>query len=134
MFEVREPEAAATIAALQTSSSRIERVIDERTLSLTLESGKHVSVRLLGIVARNDRGASEYLAEEIVGCKARCEFDRRRLASDGAILAYVFAGERCVNEELLKRGLARYEAHPGDSSAWSRRLKQAAQGEAKPQR
>jgi micrococcal nuclease len=77
------------------------------------------TVRLLGIDLRARPGqiappgpAADALVRRLVaGCggQVRLRLDRQRLDGQGRFLAYVYAGDRMLNEELLAAGLARVE-------------------------
>lgn len=60
----------------------------------------------------------------------RLQLDRRRVDEQGRYLAYVFAGDQMLNEELLRAGLAKISVYPGDSQTVGRELKKA-EGEAR---
>jgi micrococcal nuclease len=97
---------------------RVERVVDGATLRLTNQA----TIRLLGIdasttVPRHGRLAPRGPAADAftrrfvtgAGGQVRLRLDRERLDRQGRFLAYVFAGDRMLNEELLLAGLARVE-------------------------
>ena len=48
------------------------------------------------------------------------ELDRRRLNSQGHFLAYVYVGDKLLNEELVRAGLARVDIYPGDNQTMHR--------------
>lgn len=52
-------------------------------------------------------------------------FDRRRLDRYERFLAYVFVGDRMLNVELVRAGLARVAVFPGDSQSQARLIRQA---------
>ncbi|MFH1913566.1 MAG: thermonuclease family protein [Pseudomonadota bacterium] len=89
---------------------RLVRVIDGDSLVVEL-AGRREEVRLIGIDA--PEGRQEYGArarrEVMELCRGqglRLEFDVERRDRYGRLLAYVFVGERMLNEELLRAGLA----------------------------
>lgn len=53
------------------------------------------------------RRASRFNAELVVGRQVNLEFDRERRDRYGRLLAYVYAGGRLVNAQLVRAGLAR---------------------------
>jgi len=111
----------------------VERVIDGDTI--VLEGG--VRVRLLGLDAPElgqHGGKSECYAPEakvfleslITGADRSIflSFEPVRYDRYGRTLAYLWDGERFLNEVLLREGYARF--HAGDSVRWRERLRLAA--------
>lgn len=74
--------------------------------------------------------ASHFTREFVSGNLVRLRFDKRRMDKYHRRLAYVFVGEKMLNEELLRAGLARVMVFPGDSESIARGLR-AAQAEAR---
>ena len=94
---------------------RVAEVIDGDTI--VIDDGKGTLVRYLGIdtpeAARQDSPGDPYSAEaaefnrKLVGGKrVRLEFDSEKYDVYGRLLAYVFADDVSVSEELLRQGLA----------------------------
>ena len=94
---------------------RVTEVIDGDTIAIN--DGKGTLVRYTGIdtpeTARRDSPGDPYSAEatefnrKLVGGKrVRLEFDSERYDVYGRLLAYVYADDVLVNEELLRKGLA----------------------------
>ena len=94
---------------------RVAEVIDGDTIAV--DDGKGTIVRYLGIdtpeTARQDSPGDPYSAEatefnrKLVGGKrVRLEFDSEKYDVYGRLLAYVFADDVSVSEELLRQGLA----------------------------
>jgi len=117
--------------------ARVERVVDGDTLLLV--SGARV--RLQGIDAPETKHpdlpvqpwgpqASRFTADFIGERDVHLRFDRERIDQYGRFLAYVYVGDRMLNEELLRAGLARARLEYNYSDAMKRRFK-AAQAEAK---
>jgi len=90
------------------------RVLDGDTIIVK----PYGSVRLIGIDAPEmnyEIGLPEPYAQEakefarrlVLDKWVRLEYDRERRDSYGRLLAYVYAGERFVNAEIVKAGLAR---------------------------
>ncbi|MUM77235.1 nuclease [Pseudodesulfovibrio sp. F-1] len=106
---------AILVLALLCSCARAEavrlvRVIDGDSLLVEL-AGRREEVRLIGIDApegRQEFGARSrgHVAELCRGQTLRLEFDTQRRDRYGRLLAYLFAGELMVNEELVRSGLA----------------------------
>jgi len=55
----------------------------------------------------------------------RVELDKRRIDRFGRSLAYVYVGDELLNAEIVRAGLARVSAYPGDSLAILKLLRQA---------
>lgn len=123
---------------------RVVRVIDGDTLLLASEAkatergAASFRLRLLGIdcpeTVKPDQPvepwgpeASEFTREYLQAGRARLRFDNRRVDQYGRHLGYVFVGERMLNEELVRAGLARVSIYPGDSEAIGGRLRKAQQ-------
>jgi micrococcal nuclease len=111
---------------------RLERVVDGDTL-LVDGPGR---VRLMGIdcpesvkpehpVEPWGPEASEFTRQFLRGGQVRLQFDRERIDQYGRLLAYAFVGEKLLNEELLRAGLARAELQYHYSSAMKRRFREA---------
>ncbi len=110
----------------------VERVVDGDTLLLAND----VRVRLIGVdtpetvrpehpVEPFGPEAAEFTRAFLSGGQARLTFDRQREDRFGRTLAYVWVGERLLNEELLRAGLARFESQYRYSEAMKRRFRQA---------
>ena len=113
--ERRRPQPPETLAE---GLYRVDRVVDGATLRLTNQA----TIRLLGIdlsTAVVRRGApapigpaADAFTRRFVtaaGGHVRLRLDRERLDRQGRFLAYVFADDRMLNEELLLAGLARVQ-------------------------
>ncbi len=92
---------------------------------LVAQQGRQFRVRLLGVSASDDLRARLTLAELTRSGPASIELDKRRAASDGAWLAYVYTDEQLVNAAMLRAGWGRYEPYPGDSVSHGRQLREA---------
>lgn len=101
----------------------------------------HETVRLIGVNAPESvkpdwpvepfgPEASQFTKQFLAGGNAHLEFDRERLDQYGRTLAYVWVGDRLLNEELLRAGLGRFEPQYHYSETMKRRFRQA-QNEAK---
>lgn len=104
--------------ALQEGTYRVERVVDGDTLKLA----NGAKVRLIGVDTPEVYNvktpepfgpeASAY-AEQFIndaGRDVRLQLDLERKDKYGRFLAYVYAGDRMLNEELARAGLATYES------------------------
>ena len=138
----REPPLAEGVYA-------VVRVVDGDTLlvapqsSPPAENRREIRLRLLGIDCPESvkpdhpvepwaREAAEFTRQFVSGGSVRLRFDKRRLDQYDRYLAYVFVGDRMLNEELVRAGLAFVSTFPGDSDAMTRRLR-AAEREAQEQ-
>ncbi len=84
-----------------------------------------VEVRLLGIELVEGPQAVRKIRELIADQNVRLRFDRRRLDTDGVLLAYLYAGEQLLNAELVRQGLAHEATHGADSGPLVRQIQQA---------
>ena len=127
----------------------VVRVVDGDTLIILYPSSarrggaadsdaEKVRVRLIGIDAPESvkpdhpvepfgPEAAEFAREFVSQGPARLRFDRRKLDKYGRLLAYVYVGDVMLNEELVRRGLARAVHYPGDSESLARRIRAAEQ-------
>ncbi|MBW3598941.1 MAG: thermonuclease family protein [Planctomycetes bacterium] len=69
--------------------------------------------------------ATEFTREFLVDGEVELRLDRRRKDRYDRFLAYVYVEDRLLNEELVRAGLARAEAYPGDSPQIARQLQEA---------
>lgn len=139
-------KSAATVDKADTLSAgeyEVARVVDGDTLRLV----GGARVRLLGIDtpevfvpggsgARKETPdrwgpeASAFAKQFVAGGRVRLEFDGARQDQYGRYLAYVWVGDKMLNEELLRQGLARHTPWFPYSDAMKKRLG-AVQQEAK---
>ncbi|MGI1805915.1 thermonuclease family protein [Exiguobacterium sp. TDN 0502] len=101
------------------TKATVERVIDGDTLKVRLADGKAESVRLLLVdtpetvkpdtpVQPYGNEASQFTKEALPsGTAIRLERDHSRTDRYGRVLAYVWYGDKMLNQELLRNGLAR---------------------------
>jgi micrococcal nuclease len=112
----------------------VDRVVDGDTIIFA----QHSVVRLIGVDAPETvkpehpveplgPEASAFTRRFLSLGVARLEFDRERVDRFGRFLAYVYVGDRLLNEELLREGLARWESHFHYSAAMKARFKRAQQ-------
>lgn len=94
----------------------MDRVVDGDTAKVFL-GGRSVYVRYIGIdtpesvapdrpVECGGPEASEFNRNRIEGRTVRLVFDRERYDRYDRLLAYVFVGDRLLNAEILREGLA----------------------------
>lgn len=113
---------------------RVERVVDGDTLLLA----NRARVRLQGIdtpeSVKPDHAvepfaleASEFTRRFVTEGRGevRLQFDRERVDKYGRFLAYVWVGDRMLNEELLRAGLATAETGFRYSAAMKTRFRRA---------
>ncbi len=119
---------------------RVERVVDGDTLLLV----DRTRVRLIGVntpeTVKPDTPlepwgaeASQFTRDFLAAGDVRLEFDEERLDQHGRTLAYVWVGDKLLNEELIRAGVGRAEMHFHYASEKKDRFR-AAQQEAKKQR
>lgn len=130
----QERRDASRNAPLAEGLYRIERVVDGDTLLLT----GGARVRLIGVDApetvRPDHPvepwgpeASTFTKDFLAGGEVRLQFDRERLDRYERYLAYVWVGDRMLNEELLRAGLATAELQFRYASSMKTRFRRAEQ-------
>ena len=112
----------------------VVRVVDGDTILFA----PHTVVRLIGVdtpetvrpnfpVEPFGPEATAFTRRFLAGGTARLSFDRERVDRFGRFLAYVWVGERMLNEELLRAGLARWEPNYNYSGEIKRRFRAAQQ-------
>lgn len=101
------------------TKATVERVIDGDTLKVKLADGKTEDVRLLLVdtpetvkpdtpIQPYGTEASAFTKETLPsGTAIRLERDHSRTDRYGRLLAYVWYGDKMLNQELLRKGLAR---------------------------
>ncbi len=102
-------------------------IMDGQTLEVAAQSATQppTRVRLLGIRVVDNASAQQWLKSNLAQQTVRIELDKRRRATDGAPLAYVYLGPTFVNAELIRRGWARHEPYPGDSASHAKLMRVA---------
>jgi len=124
--ETRDPQ------NLPEGDYQLRRVVDGDTLLLRDE----MRVRLMGVdtpeTVKEDTPvepwgpeATQFTREFTSGGNLRLQFDRERVDQYGRYLAYVWVGDRMLNEELLRAGLARWEPGYHYSQAMKNRFRKA---------
>ncbi|MEX0937665.1 MAG: thermonuclease family protein [Pirellulales bacterium] len=130
----QEAQQAPAPAALSEGMHTVERVVDGDTLLLTNKA----RVRLQGVdtpetvqpnhpVEPWGPESSDFTREFIGDGSVRLRFDLERKDRYGRFLAYVYKGERMLNEELLRAGLARARLEYRYSDTMKRRFREAEQ-------
>jgi micrococcal nuclease len=121
-------------AELPAEKAAVQRVVDGDTLLLP----DRTRIRLIGVNAPESvkpdspvepfgPEASDFTKHFIAGGDVRLEFDKERLDQYGRTLAYVWVGDKLLNEELLRAGLARWEKHYHYSDQKKARFRRAEQ-------
>ena len=96
----------------------VSRVVDGDTIEVEMPNGRTEDVRYIGVdtpetvdpsepVGCFGPKASHFNQGLVEGRNVRLRFDEERRDYYGRLLAYVYLGNRFVNAELLRRGLAR---------------------------
>jgi len=110
----------------------VQRVVDGDTLLLTDRS----RVRLMGVdtpetvkpdhpIEKWGPEASAFTKKFVAGGRVRLQFDKEREDQYGRVLAYVFVGDKMLNEELLRQGLARFTPQYRFSQSMKNRFRKA---------
>jgi micrococcal nuclease len=118
---------------LESGAYRVARVVDGDTLVLADPAER---VRLIGAdtpetvkpnwpVEPWGPEASAFTRKFLSGGEVRLEFDDEPRDKYGRILAYVWVGDRMLNEELIRAGLARAELQYHYSAAHKARFRRA---------
>ncbi len=140
-FKVWRPADNTPSKSPQPSSEKtfhVARVVDGDTIVLADTKEK---IRLIGAntpetvkpncpVEPWGPEASAFTRDFLSGGEVRLEFDGDRRDKYNRLLAYVWVGDRMLNEELIREGLARAELQYHYSSAMKDRFRRA-QAEAK---
>lgn len=112
----------------------VQRVVDGDTLLLADD----VRVRLIGVdtpetvkpnhpVERGGPEATEFTRHFVSGARVRLQFDQQRKDRFDRLLAYVWVGDRMLNEELIRAGWAKAEMQYHYSAEMKARFRQAEQ-------
>lgn len=116
---------------------RVVRVLDGGTLlvgPLPKEGASspdwQARIRLIGIDCPDTPEAKAFTEGFVAEGRVHLRFDKRRRDPEARFVAYAFVGERHLNEELLRAGLARMALLNGEVLILARQL-QVAQAEAK---
>jgi micrococcal nuclease len=127
-----EPPASVPTQPPATGTFDVVRVVDGDTILFA----PHMRVRLIGVNAPESvkpdspvepfgPEASQFTREFLRGGTARLEYDRERVDQFDRQLAYVWVGDKMLNEELLRAGLARWERHFNYASEKKQRFREA---------
>lgn len=130
--EWQQPAEPPTAAPPPAGAQEVVRVVDGDTIIIAPDT----RVRLIGVDAPESvkpehpvepfgPESSEFTREFLARGEARLEFDRERFDQYDRMLAYFWVGERMLNEELLRAGLARWERNYNYSSEKKQRFRAA---------
>jgi micrococcal nuclease len=128
-----------------TLHGRVVRVVDGDTIQVRLDSGRTERVRYIGIDTPESvkpdtpvqcfaKKASHFNASLVSGRKVTLRTDAEQRDRYGRLLAYVYAGPRFVNRELVARGYARTltippnVAHADEFAQLARRARKSGSG------
>lgn len=114
LYRLRGPVDVSAPEALPEGRYRVARVVDGDTLLLA----NGARVRLIGAdtpetvkpehpVEAWGPEATRFTRQFVAGGEVRLQMDREKVDRYGRFLAYVWVGERMLNEELIRAGLAR---------------------------
>ena len=128
------PGNQTTAADRKRVACQLERVVDGDTLVVNHPEYDRIKVRLLGIdtpeTVKRDTPveafgpeAKEFTEAFVSGGTVSLQFDQRLKDQFDRYLAYVYVGDRMLNEELVARGLARVKFYGGDAASMGERLK-----------
>ncbi|MCX7426617.1 MAG: thermonuclease family protein [Planctomycetia bacterium] len=120
--------------SLAEDAYQVQRVVDGDTLLLANEA----RIRLIGAdtpetvkpnwpVEPWGPEATEFTKQFVAGGEVWLRFDRERQDRYGRFLAYVWVGDRMLNEELIRAGLAKAEMGFRYSSSMKTRFRRAEQ-------
>jgi micrococcal nuclease len=101
-----------------TETGRVTRVVDGDTIKVRLDNGRSERVRYIGIDTPESvkpgtpvqcfaKRASHENAGLVSGRRVTLRLDAEERDRYGRLLAYVFAGKRFINRELVAQGYAR---------------------------
>jgi endonuclease YncB( thermonuclease family) len=125
-------EVSSPASPLAAGLHRVVRVVDGDTLIVA----PHHIVRLIGVdtpetvkpehaVERFGPEATAFTRKFLAGGTAELSFDRERVDQYGRFLAYVWVGDRLLNEDLIRYGLGRFEPQFRYSYEMKRRFEKA---------
>ena len=136
-YDSWQKPAEADPPLLEEAEYAVVRVVDGDTLILRRrQDDPEVVVRLLGVdtpetvhphkpAEKWGPEASAYTKEFLAEGTCHLRLDRRRADRYGRRLAYVFVGDKLLNAELVRAGLARIAVLTGDTLSLDRQLRQA---------
>lgn len=102
-------------------------VVDGQTLRVrpaNAPDSSPVLIRLMAIAVPKsfDADAAAFLCSQLADGRLSLELDKRRIDSNGHLLAYAFVDKQFLNAGLVERGLARVNPYPGNSASMEREL------------
>jgi|GEM_PF-5203780 len=136
LYPVNRTTLDPTQVSAESGQYVVDAVLDSGRIRLSrdddLHDGHSEETVEIALLATNVEDATQVAARlrDLIGENATVDvrFDRRRISEDTKELqAYVFVGGLCLNEELVRLGLAREDTHPSDAGPMIRRIKKAEQ-------
>jgi micrococcal nuclease len=121
--------------SLEAGMYRVARAVDGDTI-IVFVNGRKERVRLIGANAPETvkpdwpvepwgPEASQFTKQFLAGGEVRLEFDSERRDKYDRMLAYVWVGDRMLNEELIRAGLAHAEMQYHYAQAMKARFRRA---------
>ena len=116
---------------LESGTCRVDRVVDGDTLVVGGEKVRLIGANTPETVKRDwpiepwGPEATAFTKDFVAGGAVRLEFDGPRRDKYERLLAYVWVGDRMLNEELIRAGLARAELQYRYSAAMKARFRRA---------
>lgn len=108
---------------------KVLQILDGETLLVQPlnPSADPAQVRFLAISVPPEHSAQAvaFLSERLEQGQVVLALDKRRIDSQGRLLAYVYVDDRLLNAELVQHGLAQVALYPGDSASIGRELYRA---------
>jgi micrococcal nuclease len=113
------------------ATATVLRVVDGDTIEITPAIGGRSEVSLIGVDTPETKDPTEgiepygpeatgFATDELTGRRVGLEFDVERVDQYGRLLAYVYAGGKMFNEDLLEAGYAQTYPFPPNTKYASR--------------
>lgn len=113
-----------------TEAGLLEIKLEQKQLAANIKpQAGVVQVQLLGIEIEETEEAVAFLRSRLASAtEVQLRFDRRRISANARVLlAYAYYQGKCLNVELVQRGLATDATHPADAGPMIRQIKKAEQ-------
>jgi endonuclease YncB( thermonuclease family) len=125
-FKLWSDSGATSPEVLAEGFHDVERVTAGDTLRLT----DGANVRLIGVQPIEpavEQKAREFTAQFVAGQRVRLQFDRERINRQRQFVAYVWVGDRLLNQELIRSGWALADPSFNYSASMKTRFRRAEQ-------